>query len=230
MIQEKFKGSIEKKYEAPLYSIFSKVVAGLAGRKITQPARDFESHHSAKGVKCSVKASEGILFCLEKAFMFVPKPSQYIPYDAVSVVVMSRVGGAISASRTFDITLELRGGGEYQFSNINREEQKPLEDFFEVKSIRVRNEMVDDSSSLLKKALNDEPIGSDDDVAGEDAADRGSAADDSEEADDDFQSESDSEVAEEFDSEHESSGSGSEEGGEQSDPEERPKKKAKTGK
>ena len=53
--------------------------------------------------------------------MFVPKPAQYISFDNISVIVMSRVGGAISASRTFDITITLKGGqGEHQFSNINR--------------------------------------------------------------------------------------------------------------
>jgi structure-specific recognition protein 1 len=41
--------------------------------------------------------------------------------ENVAVVTMSRVGGAISASRTFDITVTLKAGlGEHQFSNINR--------------------------------------------------------------------------------------------------------------
>jgi structure-specific recognition protein 1 len=124
------------------------------------------SHHSQAGVKCSIKANEGLLYCLEKAFMFVPKPAQYIQFDNVAVIVMSRVGGAVSASRTFDITVTLKGGaGEHQFSNINRyvrpspppsrascasahharsEEQKPLEEFFNAKGLKTRNEMLDD--------------------------------------------------------------------------------------
>jgi structure-specific recognition protein 1 len=76
---------------------------------------------------------------------------------------MSRVGGAVSASRTFDITVTLKAGmGEHQFSNINRyailqnymplmstntyhsEEQQPLEEFFKAKNIRFKNEMSDD--------------------------------------------------------------------------------------
>jgi len=52
--------------------------------------------------------------------MFVPKPATYVAFDNVSLVTMSRVGGAISASRTFDITVALKQGGEHQFSNINR--------------------------------------------------------------------------------------------------------------
>lgn len=100
--------------------------------------------------------------------MFVPKPATYVQIDNISVVTMSRVGGAISASRTFDITVSLKGGlGEHQFSNINRyaslpfyfqpasnqsrpysEEQQPLEEFFKAKNIRIKNEMVDDVSFL----------------------------------------------------------------------------------
>ena len=79
------------------------------------------SHHGHASVKCSIKANEGFLYCLDKSFMFVPKPATYIAFDNISSITMSRVGGAISASRTFDITITLKGGGaEHQFSNINR--------------------------------------------------------------------------------------------------------------
>ena len=142
--------------------------------------------------------------------MFVPKPAQYISFDNISVIVMSRVGGAVSASRTFDITIMTKSGGvEHQFSNINREEQKPLEDFFSLKNLKVRNEMLDDSSALIQAALNDADLNSSEDEVVAAAPDRGSADEDSEEEDEDFQSGSDSDVAEEYDSAHESSGSGS---------------------
>lgn len=73
-------------------------------------------------------------------------------------------------------------------------------------------------------------------------ADRGSADEDEESVDEDFRTDSDSDVAEEYDSAHESSGSdeemadadGGADGGADSAParrvEERPKKKAKTSK
>ena len=171
--------------------------------------------------------------------MFVPKPASYIPFENISMIVMSRVGGAVSASRTFDITIMTKSGGvEHQFSNINREEQKPLEDFFAVKNLKVRNEMLDDSSALIQAALNDADINSSEDEVVAPRADRGSADEDSESADEDFQSASESDVAEEYDSAHESSGSGSDEemadadGDEDMDKDERAvepkKKKAKT--
>ncbi|WEW58855.1 FACT complex subunit [Emydomyces testavorans] len=202
----------------------------------TESANVKLSHHQHSGVKCSIKANEGLLFCLDKSFMFVPKPATYIQIENISVITMSRVGGAVSTSRTFDITMTLKGGGEHQFSNINREEQQPLEDFFKAKNIRFKNEMAEDTSALLAAALDNDELmeSSDEDVAG---AHRGSADEDEESVDEDFQAESESDVAEEYDSAHESSGAGSgsdagmddaeEEAEEDVDEEARPKKKSK---
>lgn len=162
--------------------------------------------------------------------MFVPKPASYISFDQVGSITFSRVGGAVSASRTFDITVHMKSGGDSQFSNINREEQKPLEDFFKVKGLRVKNEMDDDSSALLAAALRDPDMASSDDEVVAARADRGSADEDDESVDEDFQQDSESDVAEEYDSAHESSGSGTGDEDAGSDAEEdRPKKKAKTG-
>lgn len=163
--------------------------------------------------------------------MFVPKPATFIPFDSVDSIVLSRVGGAISASRTFDITVQMKGSSaDAQFSNINREEQKPLEDFFKIKGLRVKNEMDDDSSALLAAALRDPDMASSDDEVVTARADRGSADDDDESVDEDFKTDDESDVAEEYDSAHDSGSGGSgDEDGAGSDAEERPKKKAKTG-
>jgi structure-specific recognition protein 1 len=181
------------------------------------------------GIKCSIKASEGFLYCLEKAFMFVPKPATYISYDQIKCIVLSRVGGAVSASRTFDITVEMKGSADAQFSNINREEQKPLEEFFKVKGLKIKNEMDEDTSALMAAALRDPDMASSDEEVVAARADRGSADEDDESVDEDFRTDSESDVAEEYDSAHESSGSDDEEGGGSDAEEERPKKKAKTG-
>lgn len=219
----KYDGKISAHYEAPIANVISYVFRGLTGRRVTQPSRDFSSHHNQCGVKCSIKANEGHLFCLDKSFIFVPKPATYITMDNIALITLSRVGGAVSASRTFDITITMKhGGGEYQFSNINRsdntkpsvleasrtieltyidrEEQQSLEDFFKAKNLRYKNEMVDDSRALMAAALKDDAdlaSSEDEEVVG---ANRGSADEDSESADEDFQESDDSEVAEEFDS------------------------------
>lgn len=177
--------------------------------------------------------------------MFVPKPATYISYEQTQSVTFSRVGGAVSALSTFDITVHLKSGaGSSQFSNINREDLKALEDFFKLKGLRVKNE-IDEDANLMAAALRDQDMDSSEDDAGVAKADRGSADEDEESVDEDFQAESESDVAEEYDSNHESSGSGSDsdaesdvdnevddEGkevdGEEKEEEERPKKKKRT--
>lgn len=90
------------------------------------------------------------------------------------------------------------------------------------------------SSTLIAQALKDADMGSSDEEVVAPRADRGSADEDDESVDEDFEEDSDSEVAEEFDSAHESSGSDAEmeDGGADSDPEAKapPAKKAKTAK
>lgn len=122
-------------------------------------------------------------------------------------------------------------------SNIlsSSEEQQPLEVFFKAKGIRIKNEMTEDTSSLLKAALDpDEMLESSDEEGAR--PDRGSADEDSDSPDEDFNASSESDVAEEFDEDHESSGDSDEEMGDASgnegagsDDESRPKKKTKTG-
>ena len=200
-------------------------------------------HRQQYGIKCSIKASEGFLYCLEKAFMFVPKPATYISYEQTQSITFSRVGGAVSALSTFDITVVLKNGaGSSQFSNINREDLKALEDLFKLKGLRVKNEIDEDANMLA--AMRDAAMDSSDDEAVGPKADRGSADEDEESVDEDFRAESESDVAEEFDSDHDSSGSGSaesdvdnqvddddemDEDDEPEEKEERPKKKKKTG-
>ena len=174
--------------------------------------------------------------------MFVPKPATYISYEQTQSITFSRVSGAVSALSTFDITVHLKAGaGSSQFSNINREDLKALEDFFKLKGLRVKNE-IDEETTLLAAALRDEAMVSSDEEVVAPKADRGSADEDEESVDEDFQADSESDVAEEYDSNHESDGSGSAESDvdnqvddddEDEDmedaEEERPKKKKKTG-
>ncbi|KAB8270479.1 hypothetical protein BDV30DRAFT_215019 [Aspergillus minisclerotigenes] len=243
LLETRYKDKLEPRYEEPIHQVVTKIFRGLSGKKVIMPSKDFVSHHGHSGVKCSIKANEGLLYFLDKSLIFVPKPATYIQVENIAIITMSRVGGAVSASRTFDITVSLKAGmGEHQFSNINREEQQPLEEFFKAKNIRFKNEMSDDAGALLAAALDNDVMGSSDDEGVR--ADRGSADEDEESIDEDFQAESESDVAEEYDSAHESSGSGSDAemndasdgGGDDDDEdvdmseEERPKKKSKVGK
>ena len=127
-----------------------------------------------------------------------------------------------------------------------------MENFFRAKGIKTKNEMADDvskasiittlnantmpkSGAILAAALQDEDLASSDDGG---VANRGSADEDDESVDEDFQADSESEVGEEYDSEHQSSGSDSDaemedaesDAGEAQASPERPKKKQKVSK
>lgn len=267
-LESKYKDKLEPHYEEPLHHVVAKMFRGLGNKKISSPAKDFltyvptllfdivffftlkrahvlttlpyYSHRNQYGIKCSIKASEGFLYCLEKAFMFVPKPATYIAYEQTQSVTFSRVGGAVSALSTFDITVVMKNGaGSSQFSNINREDLKALESFFKLKGLRVKNE-IDEDANILAAALRQEAMDDTDDEVVVNKADRGSADEDEESVDEDFQADSDSDVAEEYDSAHDSSGSGSAESDVDDDgdgdekmkdaADEPPKKKSKTSK
>ncbi|EPS38733.1 hypothetical protein H072_7510 [Dactylellina haptotyla CBS 200.50] len=206
-LQNKFQGRLQMHYENSAHLVLSSIFKGVTGKKITTPSKDFTSYNQQYGVKCSLKANEGNLFFLDKALLFVPKPAIYVSFDNVKFVTLSRLGGQVSASRTFDVTVSMNSGSEHQFNNINREEQASLENFFKARGVKIKNDLVEDAS-LLRTALDDD-MGDDDDIEVS-RADRGSADEDDESVDEDFEAESESDVAEEYDSNHESSGSGSE--------------------
>ncbi|ROT38805.1 FACT complex subunit pob-3 [Sodiomyces alkalinus F11] len=235
-IKEKYGDRLQSRYEQPLHQVITYIFRGLANKKVTTPARDFQTHRNQLGIKCSIKASEGFLYLLEKAFMFIPKPATYIAYEQTASVTFSRVSGAVSALSTFDITVQMKNGaGSTQFSNISREDLKALETFFKLKNLRVKNE-IDEDANLLAAALRDQDMDdSEDEVVGT-KADRGSADEDEESVDEDFHADSESEVAEEFDSNVETSDSSDaesgvdnamDEGDGEEEEEERPKKKKK---
>lgn len=63
--QAEYASRLKQKYDAPAYDVVSSIFRGLTGRKIITPGA-FSSHLNQAGVKCALKASEGILYPLEK--------------------------------------------------------------------------------------------------------------------------------------------------------------------
>ncbi|CRK39085.1 hypothetical protein BN1723_000641 [Verticillium longisporum] len=148
------------------------------------------------------------------------------------------------AAKGYEIKILSRDTRIIQLDGFPQEEFERLETFFKLKNLRVKNE-IDEDANLLKAALREEAMDdSEDEVVGN-KADRGSADEDEESVDEDFRADSESDVAEEYDSNPETSDSedaesvvDNEEGGAGDDDdddeaggdddEERPKKKKKT--
>lgn len=134
-------GKLQAKYQdVSTFELVSVLFRGLAGQKIVVPGsfKSVISGHPA--LKCTIKASEGALYPLEKNFMFIPKPTILIPHSDIAQCVFSRVGGPTSTfggnPRSFDFKISVRGtGAEHLFSNIAKEELDTLVEYLRSKQI-----------------------------------------------------------------------------------------------
>ncbi|KAG0223573.1 FACT complex subunit [Actinomortierella wolfii] len=236
VIATKYEGKLQKKYEARTFEVVSTLFRALAERRVTIPSEHFKSYHQQAAIKCSMKANEGVLYPLDKSFLFIPKPPTFIPHSEIGSVTFSRVGGgAATASRTFDVKFNMKSGTDYAFSSINREEYNNLNDFLQLKKIKTKSldeevagryvdEMGDESESeeedSSKRSKRSKPAPT---YGGDDDDDDGSSPDEDFVADD-----SESEVAEEFDENVSDTASGSDDDeDEDEDEDERPARKSK---
>ncbi|CAG8487824.1 9224_t:CDS:10 [Ambispora leptoticha] len=234
-IEKNYNNKLEEKYEdKPLFEVVSSVFKGLTQRKVTVPG-SYRSHHGNSAFKCSMKANEGYLYPLEKCFLFIPKPPTFIPIQDIISVTFSRVSSSASSSRTFDLKFNLKNKTEIQFSSINREEHKNIEDWMKTKNINAQNDMTEDSMFAYKAI---EELGDTDEDEEEEVMPRSrrrgdpqsmdidNEEDEDESVDEDFVAEeSESDVAEEYDENYQGSGSSSSSEQEDNEP---PKKKTKT--
>ncbi|KAL6943128.1 FACT complex subunit [Hanseniaspora osmophila] len=203
--EELYKDKLMKQYDAKTHMVLSHVLKGVTGRKVIV-AGGYVSKFEQAAVSCSLKANEGYLYPLENSFLFLTKPTLYIPYSDISLVSISRAGDSSSTARTFDLEIILRGNkGTTTFGNISKEEQQGLETFLKSKNLRVKNE-----EKEVQHRLNTVLAGSDDDSD----INMGSAGEEDETPDEDFHvsDDEDGDVAEEFDSDAPVSGSESEAG------------------
>lgn len=196
-IIEKYNGELKKQYSNPTSVVVSEVFRVLSNRKLVKETTSYSSSHGAAAFKCSLKANEGLLYPLEKSFLFVPKPPMEIPHSEIGSINFSRVGkGSVSSSRTFDLKFNLKGGTSHQFSSINKEEFKNIERYLRSKNIRFKDEQSEQASRY-----SDLDLSSEEELS---PRKRTRVTDSVEEPDDespdeDFVAESESEVGEEFD-------------------------------
>ncbi|KAF4008691.1 hypothetical protein G4228_020478, partial [Cervus hanglu yarkandensis] len=151
-------------------------------------------------------ASSGLLYPLERGFIYLHKPPVHIRFDEISFVNFAR---GTTTTRSFDFEIETKQGTQYTFSSIEREEYGELFDFVNAKKLNIKNRG-------LKEGMNasyDEYADSDEDqhdaylermkeegkIREEHAND--SSDDSGEETDESFNpGEEEEDVAEEFDS------------------------------
>ncbi|XP_046399904.1 FACT complex subunit Ssrp1 [Ischnura elegans] len=227
-LQEKYEGRLQKELSGPTYEVMSKVMKALVNRKITVPG-NFIGHSGTPAVSCSYKAAAGLLYPLERGFIYVNKPPVHIRFEEITCVNFARSGGS---TRSFDFEVETKSGIVHTFSSIEKEEYGKLFDFITSKKLRVKNRGKTDKPSYTEdfgdSDAEDEPdaylarVKAEAEEREEDEGSARGGGDGSEEesTDEDFNpNEEHSDVAEEFDSNasasdsDESGGTSSEGGG-----------------
>ncbi|CAF3270543.1 unnamed protein product [Rotaria socialis] len=133
-IQEKYGNNLHKEMQGPYHDIVSRLFRAITEQRITVPG-SFTSKSGAKCVSCAYKASAGLLYPLERGFIYITKPPIYIHHDDVASCGFNRSNTA--TGRTCDFEIQLKSGGSHVFSNIEKEEAKPMSDFLSSKDLRI---------------------------------------------------------------------------------------------
>lgn len=189
--EKEYKGKLERTYDAPEHEVISQVLRGFTNIRITRPGI-FQSAQKSSLIKCSLKASEGHLYPLDRSLVFLMKPVLFIPHKNIATIVVSRVSASISASRTFDLKIEMRDRSSYQFLNVNKDEQNGIEEYFASKDIKIHNE-IDEENAAVQAAMDDvmSDEDDDDDDDDDDIPIRSEDEDEDESVDEDFEMDDD---------------------------------------
>ena len=249
--------TLKKEYGDDLQPVmrgsFSNLVAKtfkvIAKKKVFIPGK-FANANQQSCVKCALRANEGLLYPLEKQFVFIHKPPVLIRFNEVESVEFQRYAGGQGSTRNFDLAVMLKGSAssgsgshEYIFSGIDRSDYQGLYNFLSSKNISIKNLQETSPEVVVAPVYNEDEIyGGPDEDLGEESEDedydeKAAAKDeeavgsdsDSEDVDDD---EFGDEVDDELDSDLEEARGGkrSRVDEDDDDDEDRPKKKGKKSK
>jgi structure-specific recognition protein 1 len=139
VLVKKYEGKLAPVMTGTYFEILGSVLSAFTNRKINGTGA-FETAYGDKCIKCSHKANDGFLFPLEKSFFFIHKPPVYIRHEEVSSVEFLRIiQTSGTASRTFDVLLNLRNSEHLSFTGMNREEFKNVYEYMQSKNLRILN-------------------------------------------------------------------------------------------
>ncbi|XP_034690531.1 FACT complex subunit SSRP1-like [Vitis riparia] len=138
LLNTKYKDKLEPSYKGLIHEVFTLILRGLSGAKVTKPGK-FRSCQDCYAVKSSLKAEDGVLYPLEKSFFFLPKPPTLILHEEIDYVEFERHAAGGSNMHYFDLLIRLKTEQEHLFRNIQRNEYHNLFDFISGKGLEIMN-------------------------------------------------------------------------------------------
>lgn len=182
-LKEKFEGKLTKQMKGHLVDTFANVVKAVTNKRINLP--DYKNLTNS-AISCSYKNNNGLLYPLERGFMYVHKPAIHIRFEEIQSVNFARSDGS---TRSFDLEIETKANTTHIFNSIEKEEYPRLYDYVSKKKLRIKNRP---TSKVTTSEVVDELIDSDDEdaylarVVREGKAREQGEEEDSEEEDEDF--------------------------------------------
>ena len=182
-LKKKYEGKLTKQMNGTFVDIFASVMKSITNKRINEP--DYKNA-SNSAVSCSYKNNNGLLYPLERGFMYVHKPAIHIRFEEISSVNFARSDGS---TRSFDLEIETKAGATHIFNSIEKEEYPRLYDYVSRKKLRIKNRP---TTKTTVTEVQDELIDSDDEdaylarVKDEGRAREAGGDEDSEEEDEDF--------------------------------------------
>nr|Q39601.1 RecName: Full=FACT complex subunit SSRP1; AltName: Full=Facilitates chromatin transcription complex subunit SSRP1; AltName: Full=Recombination signal sequence recognition protein 1 [Catharanthus roseus]CAA82251.1 HMG protein [Catharanthus roseus] len=222
LLSTKYKDKLEPTYKGLIHEVFTMILRGLSGAKVTRPGK-FRSCQDGYAVKSSLKAEDGVLYPLEKSFFFLPKPPTLILHEEIDYVEFERHAAGGSNMHYFDLLIRLKTEQEHLFRNIQRNEYHNLFDFISSKGLKIMNLGADKAADAITAVLQE-----DDDDAVDPHLERiknEAGGDESDEEDEDFVADIDDEGSPTDDS-GEGESDGSDSGNEEIPTKKKPKKEA----
>ena len=126
-------------------NLVAKTFKVISKKKVFIPGK-FANANAQPYVKCALRANEGLLYPLEKQFVFIHKPPVLIRFNEVESVEFERYAGGQGSTRNFDLRVTLKasatggsGQQEYTFSGIDRSDYASLYSFLSGKNLRIKN-------------------------------------------------------------------------------------------
>lgn len=179
--------TLKKEYGDDLQPVmrgsFSNLVAKtfkvIAKKKVFIPGK-FSNANQQSCVKCALRANEGLLYPLEKQFVFIHKPPVLIRFNEVESVEFQRYAGGQGSTRNFDLAVMLKSSAssgttsqEYIFSGIDRSDYQGLYSFLSSKNISIKNLQENTVEVATAPVYNEDEIygGPDEDGLGEESED-----------------------------------------------------------
>ena len=144
-LQKEYGGELQPVMRGSLSNLIAKTFKVIARKKVFIPGK-FANANQQACVKCAYRANEGLLYPLEKQFVFIHKPPILIRFNEVESVEFQRYAGGQGSTRNFDLCVNLKasasaGGGpkEYTFMGIDRSDYAGLYNFLSGKKIKIKN-------------------------------------------------------------------------------------------